>query len=94
MFVSASCVETVNELTDWGKATVTWLRQFIAAEKDRVGLLAPRGHTELYNIGKRFGTWANRTLSKELPRGQRLKFTSTTKQRAVASRDAFLGESC
>jgi hypothetical protein len=85
--------DAASELTDWGKTTLAWLQRFVASEKDRVGLLAPRGHTELYNVGKRFGVWANRTLSKELPRGQRLKFTSTTKQRAIASRDAFLGKS-
>lgn len=81
---------STNELTQWGRATVQWLREFVDSETPRLGDLSRLGVAELYDAGVRFGTWINHTMQEVLPSGQRLRFESTFKQRAVDSRDAFM----
>ncbi len=93
MLSAVDSADASGHLTDWGRASLQWLRDFAATESNKLGQLAELGRQELFANGARFGNWINQTMVDVVSSsGQGVVFESTFKQRTVDSRDAFMRE--
>jgi hypothetical protein len=82
--------EEVGALQPQGQRLLEWVNAFMEREAPALGHLAPHGYEEHSGIGQRMVQRHARDLATGLLEGRPLVFESTYKQRALASRDAFM----
>jgi hypothetical protein len=82
--------EEVGALQPQGQRLLEWVDAFMEREAPALGHLAPHGYEEHSGIGQRMAQRHARDLAAGLLEGRPLVFESTYKQRALASRDAFM----
>jgi len=82
--------DEVGALQPQGQRLLEWVDAFMEREAPALGHLAPHGYEEHSGIGQRMVQRHARDLATGLLEGRPLVFESTYKQRALASRDAFM----